>query len=59
VIDVVETARRIGEELLFPRALETDAAALVPVDNLDPGSQLVGEAESVRDAQGRALEALR
>jgi alkylation response protein AidB-like acyl-CoA dehydrogenase len=35
VIDVVATARRIGEELLFPRALETDTAALVPAANLD------------------------
>lgn len=31
----VAAARRIADDVLFPRALETDAADLVPVENLD------------------------
>lgn len=33
--DVVERAREIAEEVLFPAAPRTDAADLVPADNLD------------------------
>jgi alkylation response protein AidB-like acyl-CoA dehydrogenase len=32
---MVETARRIADEVLFPRALETDAAGSAPVDMLE------------------------
>src|SRR2546427_12042646 len=32
---ILERARRIADELLFPAALETDAADLLPVTNLD------------------------
>ena len=32
---ILEEARRIADEVLFPRALETDAAGTVPVDMLD------------------------
>ena len=31
----IDTARRIADDVLFPRALETDAADLVPLSNLD------------------------
>jgi alkylation response protein AidB-like acyl-CoA dehydrogenase len=35
VADPLDAARGIAEELLFPRALETDALPVVPVENLD------------------------
>ena len=33
--DVVERARLIADEVLFPAAIETDRAPLVPRDHLD------------------------
>ena len=33
--EIVETARRIADEVLFPAAAATDAAPIVPVENLD------------------------
>jgi alkylation response protein AidB-like acyl-CoA dehydrogenase len=34
-MDVVETAQRLADEVLFPAALATDAADAVPVELLD------------------------
>jgi alkylation response protein AidB-like acyl-CoA dehydrogenase len=34
-VDVVEVARRIGDQALFPAAMATDAADAVPVEHLD------------------------
>lgn len=33
--ELLSTARRIADDVLFPRALETDASLLLPVDNLN------------------------
>jgi len=33
--EIVETARRLADEVLFPAAPSTDAAPIVPVENLD------------------------
>jgi alkylation response protein AidB-like acyl-CoA dehydrogenase len=35
VTDVVATARRLGDDVLFPAAASTDACPLVPAENLD------------------------
>lgn len=55
--DIIELAGRIGEEVLFPTALETDAADIVPKERLD----LLADAgfyglSSSKDAGGLDLE---
>src|SRR5437763_17020788 len=34
-MDVVETAQRLADDVLFPAALETDRADVVPIESLD------------------------